>query len=127
MQELRKSQAVLLIRQALMLPSVLIKVKSRDVTGQEGDAGGSPRPRRAPPLHKSAAGGRAAAPAAVPGREENRFEELEDVRPRRYTPKYTSISHPKIHLNTRTQKNTPKNVRQGVKGSGTAGADGKLR
>lgn len=74
-----------------MLPSVLIKVKSQDVTGREGDVGGSPppRPALAPPLHKSAAVGRAAAPAAAPGREKKQIEELEDVRPHTYTQKCT--------------------------------------
>lgn len=39
--------------------------------------------RLAPPLHKSAAGGRAAVSAL--GREEKRFEELEYVHPQKYT------------------------------------------
>lgn len=65
-QVLRKSQAVLLIRQALMLPSVLIKVKSRDVTGQERDAGGLASPLPSPTItqecggwHSRSIGGRA--------------------------------------------------------------------
>lgn len=44
-QVLHKSQAFI-IRQALMLSSVLIKVKTQDVVGQEGDVGGSPHPPR---------------------------------------------------------------------------------
>jgi len=117
-----------------MLPSALIKVKSRDVTGREGDAGDSPRhhPLPAPPLHKSAAGGRAAAPAATPGREERRTAELEDVRPRAYTQTPPKDVHPQNtpkdvtpvgHLTTRTPQ--LRDLAR-AKGAGAAGNDGKL-
>lgn len=56
-----------------MLLSALIKVKSWDVAGQEGDMGGSPCPRQPHALRYTRA-----------QREENQFEELEDARPRRH-------------------------------------------
>lgn len=39
------------IRQALMLPFVLIKVKTQDVEGQEGDVGGLSHPLHPPRPH----------------------------------------------------------------------------
>lgn len=105
-----------IIRQALMLSSILIKVKTQDGAGR--GCGGLSSPTPAPPLHKSAAGAEPQHPRCG---EETGFEELGDERPGTHTPKRAQGRAPPKHTYGGARRNPGR-----VKGSGKAGDDGKM-